>query len=141
MDKNNTLFAYVILQVTSYRPDGKARLNHGKVKHPLKIHVWGGISRRGRSHMVMFDGIMESPSTQMRYLPTHCYRSSDRCIQTATALCRTTTPSISLGQQGSIWEKLESTGMAIRYERIVNSFGKISVYISLIMVKDLETVC
>ena len=46
--------------MTSYRPDGKARLNPGKVKHPLKIHVLGGISRRGRSHMVMFDGIMES---------------------------------------------------------------------------------
>ena len=30
------------------------------VKHPYKVHVWGGISKRGATYMVIFDGIMES---------------------------------------------------------------------------------
>lgn len=30
-----------------------------KPKHPLKVHVWGGISRRGATKLVIFEGIME----------------------------------------------------------------------------------
>ena len=29
-----------------------------KHKHPPKIHVWGGISKQGATHLVMFGGIM-----------------------------------------------------------------------------------
>ena len=29
-----------------------------KVKHPFKLHVWAGISRRGRTKMIIFSGIM-----------------------------------------------------------------------------------
>ena len=29
-----------------------------KYKHPLKVHVWGGISKRGATHIVIFSGIM-----------------------------------------------------------------------------------
>ena len=28
------------------------------VKHPYKVHVWGGISKRGPTPLVIFDGIM-----------------------------------------------------------------------------------
>ena len=31
-----------------------------KPKHPLKIHVWAGISRKGTTSIVIFDGIMTS---------------------------------------------------------------------------------
>ena len=29
-------------------------------KHPPKIHVWGGISKRGATHLVMFGGVMNA---------------------------------------------------------------------------------
>ena len=31
-----------------------------KFKHPLKVHVWGGISRRGATELLVFDGIMDA---------------------------------------------------------------------------------
>ena len=31
-----------------------------RVKHPLKVHVWGGISRRGATQLVVFNGIMDA---------------------------------------------------------------------------------
>ena len=30
-----------------------------KVKHPFKVHVWAGISKRGTTNMAIFTGIME----------------------------------------------------------------------------------
>ena len=32
----------------------------GRPKHPYKVHVWGGISRRGTTGLVIFTGIMDS---------------------------------------------------------------------------------
>ena len=31
-----------------------------KLKHPLKLHVWGGISRAGRTRINIFKGIMDA---------------------------------------------------------------------------------
>ena len=31
-----------------------------KLKHPLKVHVWGGISRKGSTQLVIFGGIMNA---------------------------------------------------------------------------------
>ena len=31
-----------------------------RVKHPLKVHVWGGISRKGATQLLVFNDIMES---------------------------------------------------------------------------------
>ena len=31
-----------------------------RAKHPVKIHIWGGISTRGATKIVMFDGIMNA---------------------------------------------------------------------------------
>ncbi|CAF1048451.1 unnamed protein product, partial [Brachionus calyciflorus] len=36
----------------------------GKPKHPLKVHIWGAISRRGTSICIVFDGIMNSEKFQ-----------------------------------------------------------------------------
>ena len=30
-------------------------------KHPVKVHVWGGISRRGATAVCIFEGIMTAP--------------------------------------------------------------------------------
>ena len=32
----------------------------GKPKHPLKVHVWAGISKRGPTRLIIFDGIMDA---------------------------------------------------------------------------------
>jgi len=32
----------------------------GRPKHPLKVHVWGGISKRGATKLPSFDGIMDA---------------------------------------------------------------------------------
>ena len=31
-----------------------------RAKHPVKVHVWAGISRQGRTEICVFDGIMDS---------------------------------------------------------------------------------
>ena len=32
-----------------------------RAKHPVKVHVWAGISMRGRTGICSFDGIMDAP--------------------------------------------------------------------------------
>ena len=32
----------------------------GKPKHPLKVHVWGGILKRGPTELIIFEGIMDA---------------------------------------------------------------------------------
>ena len=46
-------------KVVIYRPtDGLAEMV-SQPKHPYKIHVWGGISRRGSTNLLIFDGILK----------------------------------------------------------------------------------
>ena len=40
-----------------------------KPKHPLKLHVWGAISRRGPSQLAIFDGIMKAEFYSGKILP------------------------------------------------------------------------
>ena len=30
-------------------------------KHPIKVHVWGGISKQGATQVCIFEGIMTAP--------------------------------------------------------------------------------
>ena len=51
----------IILEVhrrKSFRKKGQPRKLKYKHKHPLKIHVWAGISMQGATRIVMFDGIL-----------------------------------------------------------------------------------
>ena len=34
--------------------------NSFRPKHPVKMHIWAGISINGRTNLVMFDGIMDA---------------------------------------------------------------------------------
>ena len=34
---------------------------HLRAKHPTKVHVWAGISMRGRTGICIFEGIMNAP--------------------------------------------------------------------------------
>ena len=47
----------------SYRKRGQPRKMKAIPKHPLKVHVWGGISKRGSTSIVIFTGIL----TAIRY--------------------------------------------------------------------------
>ena len=53
-------------------------------KHPLKVHVWGGISTNGRTELVIFEGIMDA-SLYLEILKLVCSRSFVEYTQTATA--------------------------------------------------------
>ena len=44
----------------SYRKKSAARTMKPKPKHPLKVHVYGAISRRGPMNIVIFEGIMDA---------------------------------------------------------------------------------
>lgn len=46
-------------KITSYRLKGAVQPMLPKAKHPLKIHVWAGISRKGATQIIQFEGIME----------------------------------------------------------------------------------
>lgn len=45
---------------TTYRPKGSVPTMCPKPKHPLKVHLWAGISRRGPTPVLMFEGIMKA---------------------------------------------------------------------------------
>ena len=45
---------------TCYRKIGEPAKRKPKPKHPLKVHVWAGISRQGPTKICIFDGIMEA---------------------------------------------------------------------------------
>ncbi|CAC5386171.1 unnamed protein product [Mytilus coruscus] len=44
----------------AYRRKESAAPTNCRPKHPLKVHVWGGISKRGATQILIFDGIMDS---------------------------------------------------------------------------------
>ena len=44
----------------AYRNKNSTAPNHCRPKHPLKIHLWGAISKKGPSKLLIFDGIMDS---------------------------------------------------------------------------------
>lgn len=35
-----------------------------RAKHPIKIHIWGGISKRGATNVIIFNGIMDAERLQ-----------------------------------------------------------------------------
>ena len=45
---------------TCYRKVDEPTKRKPKPKHPLKVHVWAGISRHGPSKICIFDGIMDA---------------------------------------------------------------------------------
>lgn len=44
-----------------FRKVGESRALKQRPKHPAKVHIWGGISVRGATRVVMFTGIMNAP--------------------------------------------------------------------------------
>ena len=46
---------------TCYRKVNEPAKRKPKPKHPLKVHVWAGISRHGATKICIFEGIMDAP--------------------------------------------------------------------------------
>ena len=44
----------------SYRKKGEQPVLKPRPKHPIKLHVWAGISRRGTTSIVIFEGTMNA---------------------------------------------------------------------------------
>ena len=44
-----------------YRKNGEKPRPKPRAKHPIKVHVWGGISRKGATAVCIFEGIMTAP--------------------------------------------------------------------------------
>ena len=44
----------------SYRKKGQPAVLKPRPKHPTKVHVWAGISKKGRTPIIIFEGIMDA---------------------------------------------------------------------------------
>lgn len=44
-----------------YHKKGQPRKYRPKAKHPVKVYIWGGISKRGATGCVIFTGTMDGP--------------------------------------------------------------------------------
>ena len=44
-----------------YRKEGEPPLPKPRAKHPTKVHVWAGISKKGATQVCIFEGIMTAP--------------------------------------------------------------------------------
>ncbi|KAK6192104.1 hypothetical protein SNE40_003642 [Patella caerulea] len=47
-------------KTVAYRQKDQRAPQQCRPKHPYKVHLWGGISRKGKSQLLIFDGIMDS---------------------------------------------------------------------------------
>ena len=43
-----------------FRQQNQPRILKQRAKHPIKIHIWGGISKRGATNVIIFSGIMNA---------------------------------------------------------------------------------
>lgn len=47
-------------KIGAYQRKETAAPTNAEPKHPLKVHVWGGISKRGATAIIIFDGIIDA---------------------------------------------------------------------------------
>ena len=73
---------------TRFRKVGETYKPAPKPKHPLKVHVWGGISKHGPMELVIFEGTMDAVlycqilETSLlpfirNTLPSHCFQQDN----------------------------------------------------------------
>ena len=71
-----------------YRKEGEKPRPKPRAKHPVKVHVWGGISRKGATAVCIFEGIMTAP-LYCDILERTLFKKSS-LLPTPTVSCRTT---------------------------------------------------
>ena len=75
---------------TCYRKVGEPPKRKPKPKHPLKVHVWAGISRHSATKICVFEGIMEAKEAKLDRLLSLVSTQPFRASQCST----TTTPEL-----------------------------------------------
>ena len=80
-----------------------------KPKHPIKVHVWAGISYRGRTSLCIFEGKMNAPLFVMILERCLC-PSCELFTLMDIVLYKTMTLSIALTMQGDSMKKGELVG-------------------------------
>ena len=80
-----------------------------RAKHPVKVHVWVGISLRGRTGICIFDSVMEA-TVYNKILDQMFVHFIKDVYPVHTSLWRIMIPSIPLGMHSSILRRKGSIG-------------------------------
>ena len=73
----------------SYRKKGEPAVLKPRPKHPTKVHVWAGMSKKGKTLIVIFEGLMDA-TFYITVKKTVYYHSFRVRAQIHTGSCRTT---------------------------------------------------
>ena len=76
-----------------FRKKREPRALKQRAKHPTKVHIWGGISYKGATKIVIFTGIMNAKNMH-RFWKLHYYRLLRNAIQESTNSNKTMIPNI-----------------------------------------------
>ena len=52
-----------------FRQEHQPRILKQRAKHPIKVHIWGGIFKRGATHVIIFSDIMNAESSLRDHYP------------------------------------------------------------------------
>ena len=105
----------------SFHQRWEQRTLKGKPKHPVKVHVWAGISKRGPTHLIVFEGIMVLSFTFPRSSPTDCSHSSEQCSPTVIASSKITTRNIPAALPAASRKNMELIGGRLRRNRPIST--------------------
>ena len=90
----------------SYRKKGQPATLKPRPKHPTKVHVWAGISKKGATQIVIFEGIMDAT---LSYKLAYCH-SFSAITQNHTGSCKIMTLNTLQKKQLHFLTRKESTG-------------------------------
>ena len=97
----------------SYRKKGEAKGMKPRAKHPVKVHVWAGISRKGATAACIFEGSMNAhmyTRILQRTLLPFIESKFGPNLEHDDVLCRTMTQSTQVSMRVISWWKTTSTG-------------------------------
>ena len=131
----------------SFAKDGEPIPRNPKPKHPFSFMVWGGISKKGPTPLVIFNGIMDSEFYQQAILKDGLmpfinseYPDSHRLFQDNDPKHTSKSTSKFMEENGIVWWKSPAESLDIN--PIKNLWAEMKKYISSVvkpMVKqDLE---
>ena len=103
---------------TCFRMADEPTKRKPKPKHPLKVHVWGGISRNGATKICIFDGIMDA-DLFCNILETTLVPFIRNKLST-TGSCKTMIPSTRPGEHKLSLRRKASTG-GVLLQRVLTS--------------------
>ena len=82
----------------------------GRAKHPYKVHVWAGISKRGATRVLSLPETWTPSFTSKKFSAEPCFLSSERHFLMATDSNRTTTQNTQAGWRKNSWNQVGFTG-------------------------------